>query len=184
MSKIPYQGISRKTYFRLLIISGLLSFVLLITLNRIDLHLKTDAAPQGIISFELASNPDVSQQMIQSWDGAAKMYAAFSLGIDYLFMISYALFLSLLCMLLANKFSEKRFHYNAGILLSYGLWLAAVLDAVENFALFRLLFGSTNTLYSGLAAGCAGVKFILVLLGFLYLAWGGIVLLLSRLQSK
>ena len=180
MLKPLYAESRRKTNLWLLFFSGLLSLILLIVLNRVDVPLKTGAAPQGIVSFELAGSPDASLRMMQSWDAEAKMYAAFSLGIDYLFMISYALFLSLLCLRLAVKFKGKRFLFNAGVLLGYGLWLAAALDAVENFALFRLLFGSGNLGYVSLASGCASVKFALVLLSFVYLTAGGFFLLLYR----
>ncbi len=179
-----YTQSSSKSFKWLLLFSGILSLLVLIVLNRVDVHLKTAAAPQGIISFELAGSSDASQQMVQSWDAPAKMYAAFSLGIDYLFMISYALFLSLLCTLLADRFSRKRFLSNTGVLLGYGLWLAAALDAVENFALFRLLFGSTDSFYSTLASSSAEIKFLLILLSFIYLAAGGIVLLKDKILSN
>ncbi len=182
--KSPYQKISKKGYPRLLLISGFFSFALLIVINRVDLHLKSGVTPHGIISFELASSPDASLQMMQAWDAEAKMYAAFSLGIDYLFIISYALFLSLLCMLLANKFTEKRFLLNMGILIGYGLWLAAALDALENFALFQLLFGNTNSVYTIIASTSAAIKFLLVLLSFIYLAAGGIILLKDRILTN
>ena len=169
-----------KTFSRLLFVSGFFSLALLIVLHRVDVHLRTTAAPLGIISFELAPGFYASQQMVQSWDAVAKMYAAFSLGIDYLFMISYALFLSLLCMLFTRKFSEKRILFNAGILISYGLWLAALLDAVENYALFRLLFGSSNTFYPTLASASASIKFTIILLSLIFILYAGIELIINK----
>jgi len=176
MLPVPYSGLNS----HILIISGIISTILLIVLNTIDIPLQNSVAPNGIISFELAADYSESQEMIHSWNSKAKMYAAFSLGIDYLFLVAYGIFLSLLCAFLAFKVSLRKFFYNAGILISYGVLLAAVLDAIENFALFKLLFGSSNEFYPLLASGSAIIKFMLVLLSFVYILSATILILVQK----
>jgi hypothetical protein len=56
-----------------------------------------------------------------------------------------------------------------------GMLLAGLLDCTENYALIRLLLGSQNAALSSLARMCALPKFLIVLLGLLYLAAGAIV---------
>jgi hypothetical protein len=50
--------------------------------------LVTSQAPGGIISFELAKTPAKSTSIMNSWDSTQKLIAAFSLGLDYLFILS------------------------------------------------------------------------------------------------
>lgn len=60
--------------------------------------LTTEAAPQGIVSFELASTTAQAQHIVSSWDGAARLRASFGLGLDYLFMPLYATTIGLACL--------------------------------------------------------------------------------------
>ena len=52
---------------------------------------------------------------------------------------------------------------------------AAVLDAIENVGLIRLLEGSTHPLWAPLAKWCAIPKFAFVTLGLVYVIAGGIL---------
>ena len=51
-----------------------------------------------------------------------------------------------------------------GAPLAWGLWIAALLDFVENFALVILLFGWVQSPWPQIAAVCAAIKFALLLL--------------------
>ena len=84
-----FKEISLKSQNRLTFILGILTFLLLLSLNMIDSSLKTAEAPNGIVSFELAMDSSSSQKMISSWNSEARLYAALSLGIDYLFLFAY-----------------------------------------------------------------------------------------------
>ena len=55
-----------------------------------------------------------------------------------------------------------------GRALAWGLWLAAIFDAIENLALIGNLFGSPIDPLPALAAMCAALKFGLILSGLLY----------------
>ena len=53
------------------------------------LPLNTDAAPYGIVSFETVGRTARAQQILNSWDEPSRERAAFSLGLDFLFIPVY-----------------------------------------------------------------------------------------------
>ncbi len=64
-----------------------------------------------------------------------------------------------------------------------GQGAAALLDAVENFALTRMLVdGVAQAPWPALAAGCAAVKFVLVGLGLTFALAGASCWLAGRLR--
>lgn len=160
----------------------ILALVIFAVFSVLDAPLRNAAAPNGIISFELAGSVARAQAMIDSWDARARLYAAFGLGLDYLFMVSYALAIGLGCLRAAGVLG-RRWPRLAGLgrLLAWGLSLAALLDAIENFALTTMLLaGAASAPWPALAAGCAAVKFALVGLGLLYALAGGAMWAIRR----
>lgn len=147
-----------------------LTLAILAVFSVIDAPLQNAAAPSGIISFELAGAVARAQAMLDSWDAHARLYAAFGLGLDYLFMVSYAVAIGLGCAGLAGVLGRRWPRLGrVGRILAWGLLPAALLDAVENIALLRMLLaGAASAPWPALAAGCAAVKFALVALGLLY----------------
>ena len=79
----PYQRIPPKHRSAVFLSFLALTLVLMLVLLRIDAPLQTDAAPMGIVSYELAGSVDGAQRILDSWDPTARLYAAFSLGLDY-----------------------------------------------------------------------------------------------------
>lgn len=131
----------------------------------LDLPMQTSAAPNGIVSFELARTLDSSQAMIQSWDENARLIAAFGLGFDYLFMFIYAVALSLGLLLAGN--AKPNWYHALTSWFGWGAFAAALFDMVENYALWSALTGSTDPIFPQLAAFCATIKFILLISGLL-----------------
>lgn len=131
--------------------------------NILDQPLRTDSAPNGIVSFELAREVESAQSIVDSWDVSARLFAAFGLGFDYLFMPTYALALSLgLLIAVGNKIN--RYAIFAGW-MGWGVFVAALFDAMENYMLWRVLTGDIISPYPEIAAICATIKFILLILG-------------------
>ena len=148
----------------------------------LDQPLRTSAAPGGIVSFELAGTPLAAREITDSWKqlsallsatgqphpdivNVAYVFAAFGLGLDYLFMPVYALALSFATLLATQKHTGR-----IRILLSlagYGAFAAALFDAMENYALFRVLLGWVDSSYPEIAAFCATMKFGLLAFGIL-----------------
>ena len=176
-----FKEISLKSQNRLTFILGILTFLLLLSLNMIDSSLKTAEAPNGIVSFELAMDFSSSQKMISSWNSEARLYAALSLGIDYLFLFAYSLFMAMLTLRAADFFeSRNNLLKKAGYILAPALLFAGLFDAIENYALIRILFGQGNEIYSLTAFCFAAVKFLIIIFGFIYLFTALIFWIISK----
>jgi hypothetical protein len=182
----PIPSTSRKPLFWALLVGTLVLFAVFRVL---DAPLRTPAAPNGIVSFELAGTPFQAQAIIDSWHAMALLlssvegepvpgmvsraysFAVFGLGIDYLFMPVYATALALGILLAAGR--HKGWFSMLGAWLGWGAYAAALFDAVENYALARmLLLNEVWTPYPEVAAFSASVKFVLLFLGLFY-ALGG-----------
>ncbi len=165
LDKIPSS--SRKPLFWALLIGTLILFAVF---QRLDAPLRTSAAPNGIVSFELAGTPEQAHVQLLSWDAEARLHAAFSLGIDYLFMPVYATALALGILLVVGK--HGGWFGRLGAWLGWGSYAAATFDAVENYALWKILLGDVFSSWPAVAALCATVKFVLLLLGLIYAVVG------------
>jgi hypothetical protein len=71
-----------------------------------------------------------------------------------------------------------------GLLLAWGLGLAALLDAMENSALWQVLQGSALAAWPLLARWCAIVKFSLVIAGLFYAGAGAVTHLFRKSRSN
>jgi hypothetical protein len=158
-----------------------LTLILFAIFRVLDVPLRTSAAPNGIVSFELARTPENAYAILNSWlyrmdtnpnddvvgnDLTPFVFAAFGLGIDYLFMPTYALALSLGILLAAG--------HHPGVFAKLGAWLgwgalvAPLFDGVENFALFQLLANGVASPWPEISYWCATFKFILLIVGLIY----------------
>lgn len=156
-------NVARKKIFWAFLIWTLILFAIFRVLN---VPLTTSAAPGGIVSFELAGTPQQAHVQLYSWDETASLYAAFGLGLDYLFMPSYALTLSLAALLAAGR--HRGWFRSLGMVMGWAVLVAALFDAVENFALWKVLLGDVFSNWPTVAAICATFKFVLLALGIVY----------------
>lgn len=147
-----------------------LTLVLFVVFRALDTPLQTAAAPNGIVSFELAGNIKPAAEILASWDARAQFFAAFGLGFDYLFMPAYALALSFGILLASGR--HAGWLAKPGALLGWLALAAALFDAVENFALWQFMLGDFQTLWPRLAAICATIKFTFLLMGLAYAILG------------
>jgi hypothetical protein len=70
------------------------------------------------------------------------------------------------------------------MLLAWGLWLAAIFDAVENYALITMMFNGVSDPYPAISAFCATCKFSLILLGLLYALVSLIIYIVKLTRTK
>ncbi len=160
----------KKYHYQLVIVLTLMS---LVAIALVDTHLKTPITPHGILDFEWAKTPLKTNQILHAWGTQGSLFAAFSLGIDYLFLVFYTLFFVLTTQRLSNNnhFIIKK-TTNAVILL---FLLAGFYDALENYFLLRILIGQ-NTSNMALQAYMVSLsKFLLIGLGVLYLTVSAII---------
>lgn len=163
---------NKKSLFWIALVFTLLTFA---AIYAFDKHLKNDFVPHGIVSFQFAKSLGNSVEMINSWDTNAKVYAAVSLGIDYLYLLAYGSFLVLSVLLLAAKLPLGFLKKLAKIVVLM-IVLAALLDGVENYGSIRLLTGTHTQSMASLVYYCANVKFALIVIGIIYLLIGLVVL--------
>jgi hypothetical protein len=162
----PFDSIPTQTRKPLFFSFLFLTLILFAVFRALDAPLRTAAAPNGIVSYELAGNIKPAAEILASWDARAQLFAAFGLGLDYLFMPAYALALSFGILLAAGRHAG----WFARLAAPLG-WLtlaAALFDAVENFALWQFMLGGFQTMWPRLAAICATIKFIFLLVGLSY----------------
>lgn len=155
---------ARKPVFVPLLLLTLSLFLAFQALNR---PLTTVAAPSGIVSHQMAWTPDKAQAIFDSWDANAKLFAAFGLGFDFLFMPSYAITLALGALLAAGR--------HPGWFARLGGWMgwaasgAWLFDVLENLGqVFQLMNGEVNSMVTHFVGVCAYAKFTLILLALAY----------------
>jgi hypothetical protein len=136
-------------------------------------------AQPTIVDFELAGSVENAQAIIDAWTETDRIRAGFSLGFDYLYMPVYSTTIALACILAAGVLKNKAWR-TIGLLLAWGLWLAAIFDALENLALFTELLGNNVAPYPQIAQLCAAIKFGLIGLGLLYVIVGIVAKILAR----
>ena len=164
--------VSRRQVFPPALILTLLVLVILTWVGR---PLTTPAAPNGIISYEFAGSVLRANGILISWGEAGRLHAAFSLGLDFLFIVAYATTIGLACAWAGEILSKRRWPLaRVGLLTAWGVCLAGVLDGIENVSLVVMLLGNVSSPWPQLAAACAAVKFLLIALALLYAAYGGL----------
>ena len=142
-------------------------FVLWYALKRLDAPLINQHAPWGIVSLQLAHTVEASQEILASWDKAARDNAQSGLLLDFLFPICYSTALTIACFWAAAIFRERGY-WKTGWLafaIAWAQWPAAAFDYVENIALWAELRGTVADPWPRIAFYCATIKFLLVAAG-------------------
>ena len=181
----PFDNISNYARKRAIVITLVMSAILLGAMLALDAPLRTHTAPSGIVSFELAANYEASQQILNSWSTEAKINVALSLGLDFLFLIVYALFISLSCIQVAVALKvDHSIYFSVAVVLAWAQFLAAILDVIENLALIHLLLNSSREWLPGLARWCAVVKFSIVGAGLIFIFGGLMIIGLKKIVQR
>lgn len=158
----PFSWIPERHHGRLLAVLALLLAGLTAALAWIGAPLVTAAAPQGIVSFELAGSEATARAILASWTPAQRERAQLCQGLDGLYLFVYPALLSLACVRVAGSASGFARVARA---TAWAVLAAAPLDAVENLALVQLLLSGPSEGWAQLARACAVPKFALVGLG-------------------
>lgn len=156
---------------RLARISLALALVTFAALLLIDRHLHNDMSPQGIVSFEMCAYSSACRAIVEAWGPADRLWAALSLGLDYLFMPLYAAAIFLGLRVAAAGLPARLAALTR--LVAWSAWGAAIMDAFENFALIRLLTAPEAMSHAWPASIAATVKFAIlaVTITWLVAAW-------------
>jgi len=141
----------------------------------------TDAAPDGIVTFELARTADAARLILDSWDARAREAAMLLQGVDFLFLVAYPLSFSLAAVRLGRRLGGR--WQGIGVFLSWAVLLAAPLDLVENLALIRQIEFGANDTAAWLAWACAVPKFALVGVATVFVLASGSVAVIRRVRG-
>jgi hypothetical protein len=159
----PFQKISSDKYLSIFL--PLLLLTILFTVIIAVIPLQPD-----LMSFALNS-----LKVIKYWDEAAKIRAAFLMGIDFFYLVVYSTTLSLACIGAIRVFETVRSPWKSfGITIAWSQWLAGFLDMFENFALTNILFNNVNDVLPQVAKWCAILKIVLIILGLTYILIAGV----------
>ena len=151
----PHPTLSRNHWIALVftaLLGGLLFWI--------DQFLKTPASPLGIISFELAKNVFRVSDIFQSWGAEGRAWAAWSLALDFPFLIAYSYAFSVLA---SKTKSDIRQLFVVGFLI------AGMCDFIETSALTGMLAGGVYPQLAAAAYYFACLKFLLLFMGLAFL---------------
>jgi hypothetical protein len=155
---------------------------LTVWLYQLDRVLRTEAAPRGIVSFELARTAASSAAILDSWSPQAREAVMLLQGLDYLYLVVYPVWLSLLGLSLAESLGGawKRI----GLWISTAVILCAPFDAIENHALIVQVMRGPSDELATRAWFCASVKFAFFFAALAFIAAAGIAALARRMTTR
>jgi hypothetical protein len=154
-----------------------LAFGLSLWLTALGAPLHTEAAPNGIVSFEFARSAAGARAILDSWDATAREAAMLVQGVDFLYLLAYPAAFSLAAILLGRRLGGA--WQRGSVPLAWAMWLAVPLDTVENLALIEQLRSGPSDGAAYVAWICAIPKFALVFALTLFLL-AGLVRLVVR----
>lgn len=177
--------VSARAQIIILILLAVATLVVFAVTSKANKALVNSQAPNGIVSFELAKDANISRDIINSWNSQAQKYAAFSLGVDYLFLFFYSSFFALAIFRVSIALKkEYKLFVKIGLFLIWAQFLAAFFDIFENYFLLQLLFGSSQLEFSSYAYILASAKFMLILAGLIYIGLGLFLLSIKTIKAK
>jgi hypothetical protein len=176
----PFEKITKRTEKKFTYSVLYLLIISLVVMRYFDRFLINEITPHGIISFELAGTLDRAVEIINSWSTLAKTYAGLSLGYDFLFLILYTSFIAILIHKLNQRLWTNKPFYRIGELLIWAMFFAAIFDTVENASLIKLLIGARQQFWVSVAYYFALAKFLLIIVGILYIVVNSIFLLTKK----
>lgn len=183
-SKNPFGWIAVESRRSAMILLCTLTLVLIVCLQVIGNPLQNQEAKLGIISLELAASMDEARVIVSSWDPTQRIMAGISLGLDYLFMVAYAATIGLACRELGVRIQKRSpILQKVGFGLAWAVVAAACFDAVENYALIRILIGSQKAYLPQIAHWSARLKFWMVAFGLVYCFAAAILYAFSRRRA-
>jgi hypothetical protein len=166
----------------LLYVTGALGLAAIIAINVVEVPLITEAAPMGAISLQLAGEPFIARQILNSWQVQGLQRAEFGLGLDFLLIPCYAALLSVLCLWAAKTLGRPLpLARRVGEILAWGTLAAALADCAENFCLFRVLLGEIDG-WAPAARALSLAKWSLIFPCLLYGLLGAYQFALGRLS--
>jgi hypothetical protein len=144
-----------------LAISAVLTAILIGIMTRQGASLITDATPRGIGDLELAGTRDCAAKVLEAWKPDGIRTAIVNTLLDFLFIPCYATTLALICFWLSSVTKHVTPLSTIFLVWAWLMWIAGVLDVVENLCMLGMLTSSANAMLARVAQVCATVKFVI-----------------------
>lgn len=149
----------------ILIISGVLNLVII----DYSYYMGDLFGDYSMIDLEMAGSINFANHILQYWEDRGVLdWLYFHLGIDYLFIFSYSVFLFFACHSAALQLKSFPFFIHLGLVVGWVQPAAGILDVVENYALLHVLSNTSDEFWAQLANWCAIPKFAISLSGLAY----------------
>jgi hypothetical protein len=146
------EGSRLPSFLLLLIVSAILLLI-------ISVPLRPSFSPKDILRLELAGSVERARTLVDRWGRRGVQKATYGVYLDYLFLVVYSTTIGLACVSLADaSWPPASSLASIGVMLAWGLWAAALLDAIENVALLKILQGSAATYWPRLHDGAPSPK--------------------------
>ncbi len=145
-------------------VAAIASLVMMVALRWEGASLTTPASPRAIVDLEFADTPHRLNELLAVWNLSV---VKGNIWLDFLFIVSYVLFLSIAAELCAMKWPEGILR-QTGILLARAAYVAGLFDITENLLMLQSITGNFSDGSLRLTYYCAAIKFILAALVLLY----------------
>lgn len=172
----PFERWPERRRGRWLLALALVYAVVQIAIGAVNRPLSTDAAPDGIVTLELAGTPEEASRIVNEWgqEGALDE-AGVSLGLDFLYMPLYAALLAGIVVAL-----NRRLQWKVASAVAWAPFIAAGLDVVETVALVRVVDDPSADGWPAVARAFALGKFALLIVTVVFIVVAGVAGLFRR----
>lgn len=123
----------------------------------LDTRLQEQGA--GIIPFEVAGTSSRAEEILADW-GTTSSTARVQIWLDYPFLISVGIFVSLAVVAVADNLGVRGRLAAAAATIAWLPLVAAVADSVENAAMLVMIGGGTGQPVPGIGLGAASIKYV------------------------
>jgi hypothetical protein len=155
VSRDPFAWIAAGATRSVARIAGGVTLTLILAIQLLGPPLRTDAAPFGIVSLQLATSEAQATAIVASWTGTSLGVAALTHGLDLLLPFAYALAIGAAArsraLVSASALAPAR-------LAGWAAVLAAATDQIENAAMAATILGRISTGGVLVTLGAAAVK--------------------------
>ncbi|MES2372623.1 MAG: hypothetical protein V4557_08590 [Bacteroidota bacterium] len=147
-------------------VAAILTVIMVIVMRWQGNALVNTISPGGIINLEFADTPQRLQELLSHWDIAT---IKTNIWLDFLFIVSYVLFLSVAAELCAERWPENSVPQQAGLFFARMAYLAGMLDVIENLLMLQSIQGNYTVTSLQFTFYFAAVKFLLAGVIIVYL---------------
>jgi len=147
--------------------------ILFVVLAIVDEAIKASGGP-GIIAFELAGTTERAAEILGHWGQDGRAAARVSLGIDFVYLVVYGVFLTLAVLELRDVARARGWaaYARPGAVVALLPGVAAACDVVEDIGLWLMVEGEGTAHIPPFATGFALAKFVALAVVAIYLLAG------------